>query len=415
MGRRKEGEKRYYPALLRPDNYNVDGCNHDDILPTTIPKPSSKEYDDNMAYLMASRNPTDYTNRRKETGISKPSIMSGLPRNRTFGIPGSFPLDLMHLVSLNITDLLINLWRANTSKVACDKSDSIEDWPWATLRNDAVWQKHGATVAKAKCHLPGSFDRPPRNPAEKINSGYKAWEFLMYIFALGPGLFYGVLPKQYWRHYCKLVAAARIIQQRKIMAQQLQDAKLKLDSFHHEFEELYVQRKKSRIHFVRPALHSLLHICSETHRAGPLDIYTQWTMERTIGNLGEEIRQHSNPYANLSERGVRRARTNALKALIPDLDEDTDRIPRGGQDIGGGFRLLRAMDPRSRDVDLVEESAIRTYLAAKTSMPAVEIRVRRWARLRLPNGQIARTAWKELQKRGDVRNARNVKVGLVHN
>jgi hypothetical protein len=64
-------------------------------------------------------------------------------------------------------------------------------------------------------------------------------------------------------------------------------------------------------------------------------------MEHTIGDLGKEIRQHSNPYANLSEcGGVRWARTNALKALIPDLDDDTDCIPQGGQDIRDGFQLL---------------------------------------------------------------------------
>ena len=43
-------------------------------------------------------------------------------------------------------------------------------------------------------------------------------------------------------------------------------------------------------------------------------------MERTIGNLGQEIKQPSNPYANLSQRGLIRAQVNALKAIIPALD-----------------------------------------------------------------------------------------------
>ena len=37
--------------------------------------------------------------------------------------------------------------------------------------------------------------------------------------------------------------------------------------------------------------------------------------------------------------------------------------------------------------------------------------VTRWARLRLPNGQIARSAWKEKEK-AKVRITRNVKVGI---
>ena len=42
-------------------------------------------------------------------------------------------------------------------------------------------------------------------------------------------------------------------------------------------------------------------------------------MERTIGNLGEEIWQPSKPYANLSQRGLIRNQVNALIAMVPDL------------------------------------------------------------------------------------------------
>ena len=38
-------------------------------------------------------------------------------------------------------------------------------------------------------YLPGSFDCPPHNPAEKISSGYKVWKFLLYLYGLGPGVF----------------------------------------------------------------------------------------------------------------------------------------------------------------------------------------------------------------------------------
>jgi len=55
------------------------------------------------------------------------------------------------------------------------------------------------TVADATPYIPGSFDRPPQNP-ERISSGYKAWEFLLYFFGLGPALLYGILPDHFWRH-----------------------------------------------------------------------------------------------------------------------------------------------------------------------------------------------------------------------
>jgi hypothetical protein len=123
-------------------------------------------------------------------------------------------------------------------------------------------------------------------------------------------------------------------------------------------------------------------------------------MERTIGNLGEEIKQPSNPYANLSQRGVRRAQVNALKSLIPDLDHDIVKIPRGARDLGDGYILLRAKDRTARLVEGKAGEAIKRYISDVSGDIAMDWnpQVVRWARLRLPNGQVARSAWKEMLK-----------------
>jgi hypothetical protein len=71
----------------------------------------------------------------------------------------------------------------------------------------------------------------------------------------------------------------------------------------------------------------LLHMAPEVVRVGPGGYYTQWTMERTIGNLGEEIKQPSNPYANLSQHGIHHSQVNALKAMIPALEPHLDGFP----------------------------------------------------------------------------------------
>ena len=98
-------------------------------------------------------------------------------------------------------------------------------------------------VANATPHIPGSFDRPPRNPAEKISSGYKAWEFLLYFYGLGPALFHGILPDIYWQHYCKLVRAIRILMQEEITPEELVEAHQKISEFSEEFETFYVKRR----------------------------------------------------------------------------------------------------------------------------------------------------------------------------
>lgn len=316
----------------------------------------------------------------------------------------------MHLPALNIPDLFFPLWRGLFD---CDATDSRDLWDWAVLKRPAVWKAHGKMVADATPYIPGSFDRPPRNPAEKISSGYKAWEFLLYFYGLGPALLYGLLPDKYWRNYCKFVRGNRILMQEEITPTEMREADQKITEFSDEFETIYCQRREDRLHFVRPSIHTPSHMASETARVGPGIIYSQWVLERTIGNLGEEIKQHSNAFANLSERALRRCQVNALKAMIPDLEPPENPFPRGSRDLGNGYVLLTAMDSASRAVNNVEASAFRRYLASigQTRDENWVPHITRWSRVRLPNGQVARSNWKEsLKPLYKLRSARNVKV-----
>jgi hypothetical protein len=406
-GRRKDGGNHYYPALLKPENYHVDGCDHDDVDPVNLSGGNQQEYLISLATLLTARTQAEYQMLRKETGISKPSIFSGFPTDKSIGVPLCFGSDLMHLISLNITDLLLNLWRG---RLDCDPNDSKETWDWAVLIGN-TWKEHGKRVAEATRYLPGSFDRPPRNPVEKISSGYKAWEFLTYVYGLGPGLFYGVLPHPYWMNLCKLVRGVRILHQRSISSAQLLEGHQLLVEFVTEFEELYYQRKSTRIHFVRQSIHALLHIGPEVVRVGPGTYITQWCMERMIGIFGQEIRQPSNPFQNLSQRGLRRARINALENIFPDLAKPTSQ-PRISQDLGNGYILLGARDPTARYVLPQYVQPIHNYFDTNAAevRPDWIPRLKRWARVQLPNMQLVRTAWKEKLRSKQVRISRNIMV-----
>ena len=357
-GRHKRGKSHYYPALLKPINYSVASCNHPDFDVKNLPSMSSEDYEKKLALIVQSPNETQYKKRRLDTGIVKPSIFLGLNPRYRLDLPGCFGSDIMHLAALNIPDLLINLWRGTLD---CDNNDDRGTWDWAVLTG-RTWEEHGRDVAACTPYLPGSFDRPPRNPAEKISSGYKAWEFLIYIYGLGPALFYGVLPEKYWINFCKLVYGMRIILQHEIMADDLAKAHLVLLDFCKEFEVLYCQRLPERLHFVRQSIHAVTHLAPETFRVGPAICSSQWTMERTIGNLVAEIRQDSNPYANLSQRGLERSQVNALKAMYPDLDEEAYTIPRGAIDLGDNFVLLRAKEPTFHKLSQEYLTALKIFL-----------------------------------------------------
>lgn len=127
----------------------------------------------------------------------------------------------MHHTHLNIPDLLLPLWRGKMKKRTAAEVDT---WNFATLRNNAAWKRHGEYIASCAPYWPASFDRVPRNPAEKLNSGYKAWEFGLYLFGIGPAAFFDYLHDQYWRNYCLLVKVVRKMIGHEITVKELRDS-----------------------------------------------------------------------------------------------------------------------------------------------------------------------------------------------
>ena len=263
-----------------------------------------------------------------------------------------------------------------------------------------IWTNHGKLVAAATPFFPLLFHHPPQNPAKKISSGYKATEYYLYPFGLGPALFRLVLPKKYLQHFCKLVHGVRILIQRRITGHQIRDAHLHLTQFVKEFEHLYYQRRVDRLHFCRPCLHTLLHTSSECVCAGPGAYNSQFTMERAISDLGKDIRQPSNIFGNLCQVALRRSQINALSSMCPKLDSHAPSLPKYAYDCGNNFALLR---PRDRYQVLIKDAQLAVIQVFNIS------RISRWGRLRLPNGQIARSIFSE-QGRKNARNSRNVKV-----
>ena len=405
-GRHKPGTGHYYPALLKPNDCDRPGCSHDDIDINTIRDPDDKRYQANVRLLLSSTTSDQYARNRRETGISKPSIFQGL--GRILPLPRCFPGDLMHQPVINLCDLVISLWRGQMKLYGLDKKST---WDWAVFMDSGRWKEHGKEVASMSPFFPSSFGRPPRNPAEKLSSGYKAWELLLYIYGLGPGIFYGILPEKYYKHFCKLVFGIRTIYQRSISITSLEKADFALREYVIEFEALYYQRKIDRLHFVRQSLHSLTHLASETLRCGPLSGCAQWCMESAIGSFGREVRSHSNTFANIANRGVLRAQINAIKARIPDLEPEP-ALTRGSFPFGDGYALLPAADSTRRSVSDREAEAIHASgISDGSNQPPGPVSVSRWARLLLPNGQVSRCSWKE-KSRGErvTRCARNVKV-----
>jgi hypothetical protein len=126
----------------------------------------------------------------------------------------------------------------------------------------------------------------------------------MYLFGLYPALLHGVLPPRYWSNFCGLASAVWLLQQHAITTSQLWSAHRLVLDFTEEFEAIYYGRMVTRLHFCRQSIHGLSHLALDAICLGPGAYSSQWTLEHTIGNLGEEIKQPSNPYANLANCGL---------------------------------------------------------------------------------------------------------------
>ncbi len=418
-GRRRFGDSHYYPAMKVPLDYDIVGCCHPDVTDADLSVYRSDlphKYSRNLSYLLEAKTLAEYRTRRLEVGLCKQTLFSGLPY-QPISVPSVFTMDIMHLTVLNEPDLFLKLF---TGKLDVGDSDDRETWDWAVFyKNTPLWNMHGDTVARTVPYIPSSFGRALRDPSKKINSGYKAWEYQQYFYGLGPTLFRHILPRKYWLNFCKLVSGVRILQHHSITFEDVLKGHRLLTAFIAEFEDLYYQRMEARIHFVRHSIHMLTHIAPETIRAGPLTCYAQWTLETAIGNLGREIRQDRDLYANLTQRAILRAQVNSLQARFPRIRLEIRgrhgmSLPRGACEFEGckGYTLLPRCEEYPTPLSEDELVALMSYWNRQgwPNQDSWSKTICRWAKLRLPNGQMACSVWKESRTLSNVRRASCVEV-----
>src|SRR6266404_4276510 len=213
LSRRRMGDSHYYPTMNCPIDYAVANCVHPDVTDDDLAECRDQlpvKYAQNINFLLGARTQADYRQRQLDLGLCKQTLFSGLPL-QLLPVPSNFTMDIMHLSVLNHPDLFIKLF---TSKLDVYEPDDRQDWDWAVFyRNNALWEAHGETVDLCSSYIPSAFGCTPCNPAKKINTGYKAWEYQLYFYGLCPALYRHILPCKYWVNYCRLVAGIRLLQQ----------------------------------------------------------------------------------------------------------------------------------------------------------------------------------------------------------
>ena len=319
---RRTGDTHYHPAMNCPNDYAVANCIHSDVTNADLKEYCIHlplKYSQNIDFLLRARSQVDYRQWRLNIRLCKQTLFSGLPL-QPLPVPTNFMMDIMHLSALNHPDLFMKLF---TGKLDVYDPDDRLNWDWAVFyRNKALWEAHGKSVEKCSSYIPSSFGCTPRNPARKINTGYKVWEYQLYFYGLGPMLYWHILPYKYWANFYKLVAGIRLLQHHSMTYAEVIQGKNMLHKFIHDFEALYYQCMEAHIHFVHQSIHLLTHIGPETFCAGPLMCYAQWTLETAIRNLGCKIQQDHDIYANLMQQAILQAQINSQCARYPAVKLD---------------------------------------------------------------------------------------------
>jgi hypothetical protein len=193
-GHHCENDGHYYPVMNCPVNYNIQGCSHSNVSSKDLEDYRSnlpRKYNENIKFLLESSTQTDFKTQCLESGLCRQTLFSRLP-HQPLPVPRNLTMDIMHLTMLNDPNLLVKLF---TGKMDVYEPDDRDTWDWAVFYcNKHLWEGHRETVAQATPYIPSLFGCAPQDPAKKINSGYKAWEYQLYVYGLGPALFRHILP-----------------------------------------------------------------------------------------------------------------------------------------------------------------------------------------------------------------------------
>lgn len=126
-GRHKPGGPHYYPTLLKPIDYSLPRCDHDNVNVYNFPRLSAQQYIESINNLMWCKTDAQFRLTQKASGLCKPSIFLGLDPRHSSGLPRCLSIDHMHVIAINLPDLLLSLWHGT---IDSDRNNARPLWDW---------------------------------------------------------------------------------------------------------------------------------------------------------------------------------------------------------------------------------------------------------------------------------------------
>lgn len=175
-----------------------------------------------------------------------------------------------------------------------------------------VWEQIGKDMENSKPTYPAQFGDPLSSITARCHQ-YKAHEWSQWAHTLSLIYLKGILPEPYYSEYCKLIEALTQCAAAEIHDKHIDDIRgiyftpppqhTKLGiylltlillpetmaKFIEHYELHYYRFKWSRLSAMRSTIHMLSHVADGIQWAGPMYVYSQWTMERFCGTAGRMV------------------------------------------------------------------------------------------------------------------------------
>lgn len=306
----QKGSKSQYYPFDPPENatqqYNP---NRPVYRPEELPMRKQEDYWATLELLSNAKTAKERAAISRATGVAKIPTAAALSG---FIHPSFFPLDPFHLFYENGMPWLWDLMTTHSTP-----AEAVH------IKPERV-QTFGELVAKANRTLPPAFCGNVRDPFLKRQSQYKAYEWMAllhwYFLPIGLELEFNPNVLHVFSLFAYIVDYAMTIKPRS--EADLVQLRKKISTFLTQFEQLFVGDDPEKIQRCRLCIFQLIHVPIHIKWYGSIRLGSQATCERTIGEMGHQIKSKKDPFANLTNIIVERESTRLVQLYHPQLVEN---------------------------------------------------------------------------------------------
>lgn len=213
------------------------------------------------------------------------------------GVLTCVPLEYMHLVCLGAMRKLLKHWLKGERKIRISMQ-------MASIVSDNL-----AEISKHVCE---EFNRKPRS-LNDIDR-WKATEFRLFLCYTGPVVLRSILEPNIYHHFMLLHVAIVSLINPQTALEKCDYAEKLIRKFVRELPKYYGSSS------VVYTMHSLIHLCDDVRRFGPLDSFSAFSFENELGRLKRLLRSGNRPLRQLCRRLSETVHVAEIPEIVMQLE-----------------------------------------------------------------------------------------------